>query len=209
MSTRSAIRGHARALATVAFLLPAVLAAISCGAGGDIDPDVRQQVIQRGDSAALALMGTLSGELTAAVAAGGPAHAIGFCADDAAALTAGVVARLGPGWEVKRTSLRTRNPANAPDDLEVEALEFFHAAQSAGRELPEHYVQRARSGDYRYYRPLMTAALCVQCHGPAAGLDPAVTRILAERYPDDHATGYEAGDLRGVVRVTVPASALP
>jgi hypothetical protein len=189
-------------------LVGLVTGAAACGGPGEIDPDTRQQVIQVGDSAALALMQSLSGELTRAMAAGGPAHAIAFCAEDAGPLTASVVAGLGPGWDVKRTTLQTRNPANEPDALELDALAFFHGAETAGRELPQHYVQRTPSGDYRYYRPLMVAPLCVECHGPRAELDPAVTRVLAERYPDDYATGYRVGDLRGVVRVTVPRGAL-
>jgi hypothetical protein len=51
----------------------------------------------------------------------------------------------------------------------------------------------------------MVAPMCVACHGPADRLDPDVQAILLERYPDDQATGYEPGDLRGVVRATVPA----
>jgi hypothetical protein len=36
-------------------------------------------------------------------------------------------------------------------------------------------------------------------------MDPGVRRVLSERYPEDLATGYEAGDFRGVVRVSIPA----
>jgi hypothetical protein len=37
-------------------------------------------------------------------------------------------------------------------------------------------------------------------------MDPAVRTALEETYPEDLATGYEAGDFRGLIRVTVPAS---
>ena len=47
--------------------------------------------------------------------------------------------------------------------------------------------------------------LCLTCHG--AALSPDVEAALAESYPEDHATGYSAGDLRGafvVERVIAP-----
>ena len=51
--------------------------------------------------------------------------------------------------------------------------------------------------------------LCLQCHGKPELMALEVKEALAEKYPGDLATGYEAGDFRGVVRVSVPASALP
>jgi hypothetical protein len=37
---------------------------------------------------------------------------------------------------------------------------------------------------------------------------PEVAEALAQKYPGDLAVDYEAGDFRGVVRVSVPAEAL-
>ena len=34
-------------------------------------------------------------------------------------------------------------------------------------------------------------------------MDPRVVEVLQASYPDDQATGYEAGDLRGLIRVSV------
>jgi hypothetical protein len=46
--------------------------------------------------------------------------------------------------------------------------------------------------------------LCVNCHGPRDALAPGVAEILDAEYPDDRATGYRPGDLRGLVRVSIP-----
>jgi hypothetical protein len=189
-------------------LLAALATTAGCEAAPTPDIGVREQVAREGDAVALTLMQTLSGQLTEAIRTGGPEHAIDFCAGRAQELTAGTVAGLGPGWEVKRTTVRPRNPANEADALELEALEYFHAAEAAGQALPEFYVQPTATGDYRYYRPLVVGALCVECHGPRTDLDPAMLRVLDERYPGDQATGYQVGDLRGVIRVTVPGAAL-
>ena len=205
----------ARAIPTLA--LGGLLAvAGGCGSGPGIDEATRAEVVALGDSAAMTLVRTLGGRLNGALANGGAAHAIGFCAGEAQALTDSISAALGPGWEVKRTTMRTRNPRNAPDSLEAEALAFFHeteppagsdAGDGADRQ-PTHLVQRTPSGDFRYYMPLRMGRMCLQCHGGEGEVDAAVRDRLAERYPADQATGYREGELRGLVRVTVPRAAL-
>lgn len=174
----------------------------------ELDTEARQRVAALGDTAVASLVQTLGGRLREHLAAGGPERAIAFCSTEAQSLTDSVSAALGAGWEVRRTTRRTRNPANAPDSLETEALAYFHGAVEAGDTLPGHYVQPTPAGDYRYYTPLRIGGLCLQCHGPESELDPAVRSVLTARYPDDEATGHAPGDLRGVVRVTIPREAI-
>jgi hypothetical protein len=194
-----------------AFHLPSLLAvlalATACGRGDDLDDETRARVVAAGDPAAMTLVRTLGGKLNGELATNGPAGAIRFCSGEALTLTDSVSRTLGPGWELKRTTRRTRNPRNAPDSLEAAALEYFHQADEAGEE-PESHVQRTPAGDYRYYMPLRVGSMCLECHGPRDRIDPAVRQVLDTRYPADQATGYGAGDLRGVVRVTIPASAI-
>ena len=45
---------------------------------------------------------------------------------------------------------------------------------------------------------------CLACHGPAEALDEEVRVALAELYPEDRATGFRSGDLRGWFWVEVP-----
>jgi hypothetical protein len=42
------------------------------------------------------------------------------------------------------------------------------------------------------------------CHGPSDSLAPDVADALALHYPDDRATGFTEGDLRGWFWVEVP-----
>jgi hypothetical protein len=49
----------------------------------------------------------------------------------------------------------------------------------------------------------MVQERCLQCHGDPAKFTPEVRKILASRYPADMATGYKAGDLRGMLSVRV------
>ncbi|MEJ2541812.1 MAG: DUF3365 domain-containing protein, partial [Gemmatimonadota bacterium] len=134
------------------------------------------------------------------------AGALEFCNVEALPLTDRVAREQG--MEVTRTSLRLRNPANAPDAADEEALQWFQAQLDSDAGVPEMHVRRMEDGSYRYYQPLMTAGLCVQCHGARDELAPDVLEALDEHYPEDRATGYAEGDWRGLLRVSVPASAV-
>jgi hypothetical protein len=182
-----------------------ILTATACGGSeaDEVSPEIEVAVFELGSSASQALMGTLVTQLTAAMQEGGAVHAVDFCSTSAIQLTAGVA--LEQGLDVKRTSMKYRNPANAPDEDETEALRHFESALADSRELPGSWVQKASREEYRFYRPLVVAPPCLGCHGSAADIDPAVQAILDERYPDDLATGYAVGDFRGVIRVSVPA----
>jgi hypothetical protein len=158
-----------------------------------------------GQDAANALAGALVTRLTGAMEEGGPVRAVEYCSTEALALTDQVAGRLPTGVTLKRTSSRYRNPQNAPDALEEEALAYFQAAHDRGQSLPEGFTQRASDGELRYYKPLVVVGLCIQCHGAADQIPPEVAEILAERYPDDRATGYSLGDFRGLIRVSLPA----
>jgi hypothetical protein len=171
----------------------------------EVTPEQGERVSQIAEPAAGDLLRTLVGSLTAALEEGGPGEALSFCSTEAIPLTRMVQAGLSEGTELKRTSFRYRNPDNAPDAAEEAALTYFEDAMLAGGDLPPSYVQRVSDAEFRFYKPLLMGELCLQCHGSPETLDPGVRAILAERYPTDLATGYAAGDFRGVVRVSVPA----
>jgi hypothetical protein len=182
---------------------------IGCGQGAPpITTEVESQVMALAEPAAGELMRTLVSNLTAAMEEGGPEHAIGFCSTEAIPLTLQVQTGLPDGMEIKRTSFRFRNPANAPDTAEEEALLFFEEAFRGGGELPSSLVQQVSSDEYRYYRPLYLGEVCLQCHGHREALTPAVRSLIEELYPEDLAMGYGPGEFRGLVRVSVPASAI-
>jgi hypothetical protein len=109
----------------------------------------------------------------------------------------------------KRTSLKVRNPANAPDAAEEIALKRVERALDAGNSAPKILVQRVDHAngeqEWRVYRPVAVLAQCVACHGPADSLAEDVKAELKLLYPNDAATGYKAGDWRGLIRVTVAA----
>jgi len=149
------------------------------------------------DALGKGLMTALLGQLEAE----GPDGALAFCADSAQRLTARYQAE---GMDVHRTSLKVRNPANAPDSVEVRVLDLLADLHESGV-LPAEYVEVRRlatgTRELRYFRPIRVAAGCVTCHGPSDNLAPSIRTVLAERYPEDAAVGYAEGDLRGVIAV--------
>lgn len=163
--------------------------------------------LARARAAADGLTKELGGRLQQVMAAEGPAAAARVCAEEAQARTA---AHALEGLAVRRVSDRLRNPANAPDAVEGRELAKLHALHGEGR-LPTEVAFVSEGGDeVRYLRPIVTAPLCLSCHGAPESIPPEVRALLDEKYPDDRATGYGEGELRGLVSVRVPReSGLP
>ena len=172
---------------------------------GRLSREDEAQVRTIGQESAGLLAASLVTSLSAAIQQGGLIHAVDFCSNEAVRLTSDVQDRLGRGLVIKRTTLKYRNPANAPDDLETAALHYFTSKLHETDSLPSHYVQRVSTEEFRYYQPLIVNQLCLQCHGNPGEIDPAVMQRLKMRYPEDRATGYASGELRGLIRVSVPA----
>ncbi len=175
-----------------------------CRAGADRTsvtmPDSAATAEMRGAAGALA--GRLMGELTTALARGGPDSAIAFCADSAQALTA---AAQRAGLRVRRVGTRVRNPANQPDSGDRALLDHFAAERAAGRPLPVDtvvVVAGLNGAEVRFVKPILVAEGCLACHGDPAGMTAGVRQTLATRYPADAAVGYRVGDLRGAVVVS-------
>lgn len=188
-----------------ALLAIALVVVTACAGGRDdsVSPEAEAAVLRLAEPAADALAGALRGRLLEAMQEGGPAAAIDVCSERALEITRRI--ETEQGLAIKRTSFRYRNPLNAPDEDEARALRHFESAAAETGEVPDFWVQKASRSEYRYYRPLSVAPPCLACHGAPADIDPAVAQVLGERYPDDLATGYEAGDFRGAIRVSIPA----
>lgn len=147
----------------------------------------------------------LKGELQNAIKEGGPVKAIEVCNSKSPEITQ----RLSQekGWSIGRTSLKLRNPANAPDAWEKAVLEEFEARKAAGEDPQklEHYEVVTQNGvkQFRYMKAIPTAKKpCLVCHGE--NLKPEVAAALDKLYPTDQARGYREGDIRGAFTITQP-----
>jgi hypothetical protein len=193
------IRSITRLTATLAI----VAASVSCPDESGLDETRASALRAEGSAAAQALMTTLQTSLVTSMEEGGPAQAIEFCASRALIVTDSVSTSLGEGISLKRVSEKTRNPENAPDASEIEAIRHFESVMAETGSLPGDWVQVTPAGELRYYRPLTIAPPCLGCHGEPEAMDPQVVEVLQTSYPEDMATGYETGDLRGLIRVSV------
>ena len=139
----------------------------------------------------------LQAALQAGMASGGPVGAIDVCRLEAPALAA---AAGRPGVRMGRSSHRIRNPENAPAPW----LEPLLAQYVAGTAKAPQLVELG-ADYYGYVEPILTQPLCLACHG--SELAPEVVDQLAARYPDDRATGFAAGEFRGLFWVAFRAEA--
>lgn len=144
--------------------------------------------------------------LTAELNRSGAAGAIEVCRDKAPEMARAASERSG--WNVRRASLRNRNPNGVPDAWERAALERFDAQAAAGvapATLETHQVVSEDGKSYfRYAKALPTQPLCMQCHGPADQLSAPVKARLQALYPSDRATGYTPGQIRGALFLKKP-----
>jgi hypothetical protein len=152
-------------------------------------------------------MQTLKQELQGGMQDGGPVNAISVCNLSAPAIANTYSVRNG--WDVGRTSLKVRNPANAPDAWERSVLVSFEERKAAGEDpakLEYHEVVR-RDGvkELRYMKAIPTAQLCLACHGE--NIDTVTKTRLDTLYPDDQARGYKVGDIRGAFSISQPLDA--
>lgn len=126
----------------------------------------------------------------------GPEHAISVCSLDAPELAR----KAGsPGVRVGRATNRARNRQNVP----AEWLAPVVAAYAADPSTAKPRVMHLEAGTVGYVEPIFVQSPCLMCHGEL--LPEKVRRSLAERYPDDKATGYKEGDFRGVFWVEFAA----
>lgn len=174
----------------------AVLAAPGAFAGGEEAEEARarEAIAEFGDA--------LKSELTAAMQAGGPLQAIAVCNDRAPAIAEAV--SLKRGMSLSRVSLRYRNPDNAANAWQATVLRDFEQRLALGEPADlltwQEIAGDAGQREFRFMKAIPTGAICLTCHGES--IAQPVAEKIAEFYPDDRATGFREGELRGAFVVT-------
>lgn len=140
-----------------------------------------------------AMFKELSGALMGAIKAEGPAAAINVCRCEAPQVATRVSKK--EGVTIGRTSFRLRNAKNTPPAW-AKALVDAQAADNA-------YVAGS-DGSLGLLLPIRLQAPCLTCHGDPAKIADDVRAEIERWYPDDRATGFAQGDLRGYFWIEVP-----
>ncbi len=188
------------------FLIPGIILVttsvfLSCGkrTASGVVPLPDSVFVQRGDSISTATFDTLSKTLRYVIQTASADSAVRFCNVQAYPITA---VYASEGIQIKRTSLKYRNPANEPDVLEYVILNEYKTQQQSALEL-KPTIRRDKNGTVHYFKPILLQGMCVTCHGdPASDIPDSVKHALSTLYPNDQATGYHVGELRGMWHIT-------
>jgi mono/diheme cytochrome c family protein len=165
-----------------------------------LSPEEEARLIEDSREIVLSLMQQLSAELKSALQSEGVAPAIQVCQEVAQPITSEISENY-PDMRILRTALRYRNPENAPDADSSQILQRWTALVAATGKPPKPVVSQTADAIIVHHPIMMAQQACLTCHGDPDALSPEVTESLTALYPDDQATGFELGDLRGAFRV--------
>lgn len=178
------------------------IALLCCSASACFASDIDVQPFRE---AVKTLGGSLKAELETAMKSGDPLSAIAVCNVKSPIITQEKSQMLG--WKLGRTSLKVRNPNNAADQWETQTLQQFEQRKANGEDPTKlEHVEIIKNADgsqvVRYMKAVPTGEPCLTCHGET--LKPEIAAKLKELYPQDQATGFKVGDLRGAFSITQP-----
>lgn len=141
-------------------------------------------------------------QLQQAMKTGGPVKAINVCNEQAPKIAKELSAKTG--WEIYRTSLKPR--ARKPDAWEKRMLKSFEKQHDDGDDFKYLFVQDVveveNKPTFRYMQAIETKPICLTCHGE--NIAPEISQAIKKLYPQDTATGFKVGDIRGAFSIIQP-----
>lgn len=180
----------------ILFVLCLLITSMSCHGDKPAGVDTQAE-ITAAKAGIMELAGALQKELKGAMQTGGPVAAIGVCNTQAMPITR--KAATEHGLHLSRVSLKNRNPVNLANEWQAAVLNDFEQQKEAGKDPAGLAWSETVSVDgvkeFRFMKAIPTAAVCLNCHGTE--VSPEVSQVLAGLYPEDRATGYSEGDIRG------------
>ncbi len=177
------------------FVIPLTLASTLLIAS----PSVEEQATLKGNQISSVLLQKLGGELKSQMQTGGPMGALHFCSQNALALTEQIAKESKTS--IKRISINNRNPVNKANKVETALLNEWDNLVKNGQPLPEQKLVNVSERTIMYYKPIViNNEACLKCHGNIEG---ELAKAVKATYPDDKATGYKMGDLRGMIAITI------
>jgi len=153
------------------------------------------------------LISQIAGELLREYRISGSLRSVIVCKYTAPEVSSSVSRKYGV--QIKRVSLRVRNPAlGSPDAWEQEVLRAFDARAAAGEDPATiefgEVVTEPMGKYYRYMKAIPVKPVCLNCHGDESQISAATLAQMSTEYPHDKATGYREGEIRGAVTYKKP-----
>ncbi len=100
---------------------------------------------------------------------------------------------------IKRTSNKIRNMKNAPDSDQKLVIDSYLRTQEKQNNQMEPIVMTDDKGFVHFYAPIKIKKACLKCHGtPEKDISAPILKMIKEHYPNDKATGFREGELRGI-----------
>ncbi len=141
--------------------------------------------------------GELKPALQKSMKEGGPVGSIDFCHTKAPQIAHDLSEKTG--WNVNRVSLKPRGATATADQWETAVLEKFNEQLAANTPIQSMEFSEVVTVDgaptFRYMRAVGTEEVCLKCHG--TDVAAPVGEALHKLYPNDTATGYSKGQIRG------------
>jgi len=187
----------------ISFILLLSIAFVGCGEDSNLTKEQIEKYTKEGKIIAQASFNTLSGNLKTAMKGGGVAKAVGFCNATALSLTDSLSAQHTA--VIKRTSLKLRNMANAPDSLEAKMLNMYLIMSQMRNPIMVPKILEKNEDEIQFYAPIMIKnETCLKCHGIIGQTMKAEDyAIIKQLYPKDEAIDYRMDKFRGMWSITL------
>jgi hypothetical protein len=159
--------------------------------------DILQAAQKAGDSLVAVAQQQLDAKLQEELAKGGVATAMAYCQPENYETVNALEEKFGA--TARRTSNKLRNPANKAGGKAASILQQYNTGR-----LQQPQVVALNNEELLYTSPIyIRNQNCLNCHG-VVGQDVAAkdNELIKQKYPADAATGYKAGELRGMWHIT-------
>lgn len=181
-------------------LLISLIFITSCNKEDKLSEIEVKEYIAQGKEIGQTTVKALGKNLMASMKKGGPKEAIPFCNAEASPIVKEMEEKFNV--TIKRTSHKIRNEKSAPSTTEEKIITEYQTMMTKGEKL-KPIVSKDDAGKVHFYAPIKLEGKCIVCHGTVGKeVSEETNRLIKSFYPNDTATGFKVGDLRGIVNIT-------
>ncbi len=165
-----------------------------------LNDSLQTALINKGNEIARLTTISLQRSLQEAIKKGGLEYAISFCNTEAIPLTDSV--SKTESVNIKRLAKKYRNPLNETNDAESELFKSYIIEWLGGQQLKPKIIPNQENHPV-YYNPIYVGTLCLKCHGDVGkNINEELATTIRNLYPEDKATNFKNGQLRGMWAIT-------
>lgn len=162
---------------------------------GKVSIDTLEKYKKLGQKYASRTKAALGKKLVQAITDKGPYGAVEFCNINAIPLTDSL--SLAQGAKIRRVTDKPRNPLNKADEKELSYISEFKEILASAKAVEP--ILDTIDGQIDFYYPIITNAMCLQCHGvPEEQIATSTLVLLDNLYPSDRARNYHENEIRGI-----------